>query len=235
MRRFRTTRAGSLAHLVLYPPLAAATDSAGGLVAARALSLIVMLATTATVYVIGNRLFGRLAGALGALVFAVCGLVVHYGAFATFGPLSLFLLVVATWAAIRIRDGSFAWLLACACMIAAANATKYATLAWDPVIIGIIILHGWDEDRRQAIGRAASVAGDRRRARSRADDVRWFNLCARDYRHHDLPVDSLGGTELGDQRAGTRVRPDRRPAAAGHRGRGGEHSHSQAADHDHPP
>ena len=143
---------------VLYPPLAAATDSAGGLVAARALSLIVMLATTATVYVIGSRIFGRLAGALGALVFAVCGLVVHYGAFATFGPLSLFLLVVATWAAIRIRDGRFAWLLACACTIAAANATKYATLAWDPVVIGIIILHGWDEDRRQAIGRAASVA-----------------------------------------------------------------------------
>ena len=144
---------------VLYPPLAAATDSAGGLVAARALSLIVMLATTAMVYMIGSRIFSQgCAGALGALVFAVCGLVVHYGAFATFGPPSLFLLVVATWAAIRIRDGRFAWLPACACMIAAANATKYATLAWDPVVIGIIILHGWDEARWQAIGRAASVA-----------------------------------------------------------------------------
>ena len=44
---------------VLYPPLAAATDSAGGLVAARALSLIVMLATTAMVYMIGSRIFSR--------------------------------------------------------------------------------------------------------------------------------------------------------------------------------
>jgi 4-amino-4-deoxy-L-arabinose transferase-like glycosyltransferase len=143
---------------VLYPPLAAAADSAGGLVAARALSLFFMLATTAMVYLIGSRIFRRLAGSLGALVFAVCGLVVHYGAFATFGPPSLFLLVAATWAAIRIRDGGFAWLPACAAMLAAANATKYATLAWDPVVIGIIVLHSWDEAAKQAIGRAASVA-----------------------------------------------------------------------------
>jgi hypothetical protein len=143
---------------VLYPPLAAAVDSAGGLAAARGLSLIFMLATTATVYLIGCRIFGRMAGALGALVFAVCGLVVHYGAFATFGPPALFLLVAATWAAFRIRDGSFSWLPACALLLAAANATKYATLAWDPVVIGIIARHGWDGARWQAMGRAASVA-----------------------------------------------------------------------------
>ncbi|MDR2988278.1 MAG: glycosyltransferase family 39 protein [Nocardiopsaceae bacterium] len=143
---------------VLYPPLAAAADSAGGLAAARVLSLILMLATTAIVYLIGSRLFSRLAGGLGALVFAMCGLVVHYGASATFGPPSLFLLAAATWAAIRIRDGTFAWLPACAIMLVAADATKYATLAWDPVVIGIIIMHGWDKDRRLAIGRAASVA-----------------------------------------------------------------------------
>lgn len=143
---------------VLYPPLAAAADSAGGLPAARALSLIVMLATTALVYLIGSRIFGRVAGTLGALVFAVCGLVVHYGAFATFGPPSLFLLVVATWAALRIRDGGFAWLPACALMLAAANATKYATLAWDPVVIAIIAVHGWHRASWQAIGQAASVA-----------------------------------------------------------------------------
>jgi hypothetical protein len=143
---------------VLYPPLAAAADSAGGLAAARGLSLILMLATTALVYLIGCRIFGRMAGALGALVFAVCGLVVHYGAFATFGPPALFLLVAATWAAFRIRDGGFAWLPACALMLTAANATKYATLAWDPVVIGIIVVHGWDRASWQAIGRAASVA-----------------------------------------------------------------------------
>ena len=143
---------------VLYPPLAAAADSVGGLAAARTLSLLFMLATTAMVYMIGGRVFNRLAGALGALLFAVCGLVVHYGAFATFGPPSLFLLVSATWTAFRVRAGRFAWLPACAGLLAAANATKYATLAWDPVVIAIIVLHGWDKARKLAIGRAASVA-----------------------------------------------------------------------------
>lgn len=142
---------------VFYPPIAAAADSAGGLAAARAVSLVVMFATTALVYVIGRRLFGRLAGALAAAVFALCGLVVHYGAFATFGPFALFLLLLAAWAAIRIRDGGFAWLPACVLALVAANAAKYATLAWDPVVIGIIVLHGWDKGRWQAIGRAASV------------------------------------------------------------------------------
>ena len=143
---------------VLYPPLAAAADSAGGLVAARALSLAFMLAATALVYLAGGRLSGRLAGSLAALVFAVSGLVVHYGAFATFGPPALFLLLLSAWTAIRIRDGGFGWMPACALALAAANAMKYATLAWDPVIAGIIILHGWHEGRWRAAGRAASVA-----------------------------------------------------------------------------
>jgi 4-amino-4-deoxy-L-arabinose transferase-like glycosyltransferase len=143
---------------VFYPPIGAAADSAGGLVAARAISLVAMFAATAFVYMIGHRLFGRKAGAFAAAVFALCGLVVHYGAFATFGPFALFLLTLAAWTAVRIRDSGFAWLPACVLAFAAANAAKYATLAWDPVIIGIIVLHGWHKDRWQAIGRAASVA-----------------------------------------------------------------------------
>lgn len=142
---------------IVYPPLAAAADSAGGLPAARALSLIFMLATTALVYLIGSRLFGRQSALCGALLFAVCGLVVHYGAFATFGPMALFLMVLATWAASRIRDGGAGWPAACAAALVAGSATKYATLAWDPVIIGIIVLHGWDKARWRALGQAASV------------------------------------------------------------------------------
>jgi 4-amino-4-deoxy-L-arabinose transferase-like glycosyltransferase len=143
---------------VLYPPLAAAADSAGGLAAARAISLVAMLGTTALVYLAGTRLFGRLAGFLAALLFAVCGLVVHYGAFATFGPPSLFLLALATWAAVSIRDGGAGWLPAAAVLLAAANATKYATLAWDPIVVGLVVLHGWDRGKVLALVNAASVA-----------------------------------------------------------------------------
>jgi len=142
---------------VLYPPLAAAADSAGGLIAARAVSLTVMFATTALVYVIGCRLFNPTIGALACALFAVCGLSVHYGAFATFGPLALFLLTLAAWAAVRIRNGGFGWLPTCVFALVAANTAKYATLAWDPVVVGIVILHGWDKGKWQAIGRAASV------------------------------------------------------------------------------
>ncbi len=141
----------------LYPPLAAAADSVGGLAAARTVSLAAMLATTVLVYLIGGQLFGRLAGLLAALLFAVCGLTVHYGAFATFGPPALFLLVLSAWAAVRIRAGGYGWLPACAALLVAANATKYATLAWDPVILGTVLLHGWVRDKWRAIGRTVSL------------------------------------------------------------------------------
>jgi Dolichyl-phosphate-mannose-protein mannosyltransferase len=143
---------------VIYPPLAAAADSAGGLVAARALSLVFMLASTALIFLTARRLFGgRLPGVLAALLFAVCGLVVHYGGFATFGPPAMFLLVVATWAATRIADGGAVWLPLCAVALVAADATKYAALAWDPVVIGIVVLHGWDKGRWRALSDAASA------------------------------------------------------------------------------
>lgn len=143
---------------VIYPPLAATADAAGGLAAARAVSLVAMLGATALVYVIDKQLFRRPAGIFAALLFGVSGLVVHYGAFATFGPLSLFFLLLSAWAAVRIRSGGFVWLPACALALALANATKYATLAWDPVIFGMILLHGWPRGAERAIGRSASVA-----------------------------------------------------------------------------
>jgi len=110
------------------------------------------------IYLTAGRLFdGRMPRVMAAMLFAVCGLVVHYGAFATFGPAAMFLLVVATWAATRIRDGGPCWIAACAVALAAADATKYAALAWDPVVIGMVLLHGWDRGRRRAAGDAASA------------------------------------------------------------------------------
>ena len=95
---------------------------------------------------------------LGALLFAVCGIAVHLGAAATFDPMALFLLVLALYAAVKMRDGGIRWLLICPIALAAANLTKYATTAWDPVIIGTIVLYGWSKGRTQAICLATSVA-----------------------------------------------------------------------------
>jgi 4-amino-4-deoxy-L-arabinose transferase-like glycosyltransferase len=142
---------------VLYPPIASAFDSIGGLIAARLVSLVFMLGATAMVYLIGDRLFGRICGVLGALLFAVCGIVVHLGAAATFDPMAMFLLVLALYAAVRMRDGGVGWLLICPIALAASNATKYPTLAWDPVIVGTVLFYGWSKGRFQAVILAASV------------------------------------------------------------------------------
>jgi len=142
---------------LLYPPVAAVFDSAGGLIAARLVSLIFMLGSTVLIYLIGDRLFGQIPGILAALLFAVCGIAVHLGAAATFDPLALFLLVLALYAAVRMRDGGIRWLLICPLVLAGANAAKYSTVAWDPVIVATIILYGWSKGRAQAIFLATSV------------------------------------------------------------------------------
>lgn len=142
---------------VLYPPLGAAADSLGGLAGARALSLVLMLGATGLVYGTTARLFGRTAGFLGAALYGLCGIVVHYGAFATFNALALFFLVLATWAAVHVRDGGYRWIAACVAALAIANIAKYATLAWDPVIICIVVLHGWETGRLTALWRGLLV------------------------------------------------------------------------------
>jgi len=142
---------------LLYPPLAAVIDSAGGLIAARLLSLVFMLGATALIYLIGDRLFGQIPGIFAALLFAVCGIAVHLGAAATFDPMALFLLVLALYAAVRMRDGGVRWLLLCPLALAGANAAKYSTIAWDPVIVAAIVLYGWSKGRAQAICLATSV------------------------------------------------------------------------------
>ena len=143
---------------VIWPPLAGAFDAVGGLMAARALSLLFMLGATALIYHMGDRMFGQMSGVLAALLFAVCGIIVHLGAAATFDPMALFLLVLALHAAVRMRDGGTGWLLLCPLAMAAANATKYATTAWDPLILGTIVLYGWSKGRMQSICLAVSVA-----------------------------------------------------------------------------
>jgi 4-amino-4-deoxy-L-arabinose transferase-like glycosyltransferase len=142
---------------LLYPPVAAAFESVGGLIAARLLSLIFMLGATVLIYLIGDRLFGQIPGILAALLFAVCGIAVHLGAAATFDPMALFLLVLALYAAVRMRDGGVRWLLICPLALAGANAAKYSTVAWDLVIVAAIVLYGWSKGRAQAICLATSV------------------------------------------------------------------------------
>ncbi|MGI9007434.1 MAG: glycosyltransferase family 39 protein [Streptosporangiaceae bacterium] len=127
---------------VVYPPVGALADSIGGLAGARALSLCFMLGATCLVWGTTARLFGRRAAFFAAALFAVIGPTLHLGAFATYDPMALFLLALAAWCACgaRTREDATGWMLACAAALALANATKYASMLYDPVVIVMAVL-----------------------------------------------------------------------------------------------
>src|SRR5580698_6462216 len=109
----------------IYPPIAALADSAGGLTAARILSLVFMLAATGLLWDTARRLFGARAAFFAAALFAVLGPVLHLGAFATYDALSVFFLGLAIWLVVRAgdRQNATAWMIAAGVALALANAT----------------------------------------------------------------------------------------------------------------
>jgi hypothetical protein len=126
---------------VIYPVLGAIADSYGGLALARVLSLAFMLASTALLYAVTARLFGRRAALGAATIFAVLGPVQVLGAFATFDAMSVFLLALCTWLVVRAQGRlSEPFLLAAGMVMALADAAKYASALWDPVIIALAAL-----------------------------------------------------------------------------------------------
>ena len=124
---------------VIYPPIAALAAGVGGLAAARLLSLAFMLGATILLWKTAAKLFGRSAAVCAAAAFAVLGPTVRLGAFATFDAMALFLLSASACCVVcaRHRDDSALLLVAGTALLALANATKYATLIFDPSIIAI--------------------------------------------------------------------------------------------------
>jgi Dolichyl-phosphate-mannose-protein mannosyltransferase len=136
---------------VLYPPLSAVADSVGGLAAARAVSLIAMLATTTLLYGLTRRLFNERVGLCAALLFSVSEATIFLGRLATFDAPALFLLAFATW--IVVRTAAFRWpaYLLAAPIASLAVATKYASVLFVPSIVLIAGLAAWPSSRRRAV------------------------------------------------------------------------------------
>jgi 4-amino-4-deoxy-L-arabinose transferase-like glycosyltransferase len=132
---FQTYLSGSP---VIYPIVGAIADGYGGLAAARGLALAFMLGATALLYLTAARLFGWRAGVAAAAVFVALGPVQALGAFATYDAMAIFLLALAAWLTVRAsgRAGELL-LVAAALAMALADATKYASALWDPVIISL--------------------------------------------------------------------------------------------------
>ena len=127
---------------VIYPPLAALADSAGGLAAARILSLVFMLSATALLWATARQLFGRRAAFFAAALFAVLGPTLHLGSFATYDAMSLFLIALASWLVVRAGDRPDAtgWMIAAGAALALANATSYPSALFDPVVLVLALL-----------------------------------------------------------------------------------------------
>lgn len=160
---YQTFLSGSPA---LYPPIGAIANAIGGLAAARILSLLFMLGTSSLLYATAGRLFGKPAAVLGTATFTALGVTQFVSAFATYDSMALFLVAFTTYSTIGRRDDGS---LTSACLsgvvapfvLALANATKYATALWDPIIIGLAICapvlagHTWRYGARRAAQFAA--------------------------------------------------------------------------------
>jgi Dolichyl-phosphate-mannose-protein mannosyltransferase len=146
---------------VIYPVIGALADSVGGLAAARALSGCFMLIATALLWSTTARLYGKRAALPAAGLWAVLGPTLHVGAFATYDAMTLMLLALAMWCAVRAAasDASAYWVVAAAGAATLANATKYASALWDPVVVAVAVFSVWPvHGRKVAIRHGAVIA-----------------------------------------------------------------------------
>ena len=132
---------------VLYPPLGALADSIGGLAAARLLSLCFMLGVTSLLWATSTRLYGQRTGLLAAALFATLAGTQFLGAFATFDALALLLLALAVWLGVRAvrsqQHTQTTLLIMAGVVLAAADAVKYATALFTPVVLVVVALAVW--------------------------------------------------------------------------------------------
>ena len=144
---------------VVYPPLDALAYHFGGLTGARLLSLGCMLIATCLLWGTARRLFGARAAFFAAGLWAVLGPTQYLGAYATYDAFSLMLVAAASWAVVHAGDqGDEArWLVAASVALALANAAKYASAIFDPVVLALaaaVVLssHGLKAAARRAAG-----------------------------------------------------------------------------------
>jgi 4-amino-4-deoxy-L-arabinose transferase-like glycosyltransferase len=146
---------------VVYPPLGALADSIGGLAGARVLSLSFMLGVTALLWATASRLFGSRAAYFAAAPFAVLGPTLHLGSFATYDAMALFFVALSAWCATggRERRDATGWMAAAAVALLIANAAKYATVLFDPVVLGMALLSAYPRPGgRLAVARTVQLA-----------------------------------------------------------------------------
>ena len=143
---------------LLYPVLAAAANSVGGLAAARAVSLLAMLVTTAALYAMTRRLFNERVGLCAAVLFCVAQGTALAGHLATNDAVSLCLLALASWIVVRTAPWHWRAYLLAAPVAALAAGTDYWALLYLPTLALLAGLAADPYLGRTAITRAAVLA-----------------------------------------------------------------------------
>lgn len=140
----------------LYPVYAALLDHFGGLEAVRFGSLPFTLLGICCVYGIGQRLFSRAAGLLGAAALALCGPVIFLSHFATYDAAIIGLVALAAWLAVRsAQDDGLLWAPMIAAILVLAGFTKYAAFAYVPMVFALAVVVGWRRFRWRVVRRAS--------------------------------------------------------------------------------
>jgi 4-amino-4-deoxy-L-arabinose transferase-like glycosyltransferase len=133
---------------VIYPVLAAMVDHVGGLVLVRLMSGVFILGATWLLYATTQWIFGYWPGVTAAGLFASLGITQFLSAYATYDAMALMLMAAAAYCAARAAtDHRDRWLLLIPLILLVANATKYASALFDPVVILLAALmireRGW--------------------------------------------------------------------------------------------
>jgi 4-amino-4-deoxy-L-arabinose transferase-like glycosyltransferase len=127
---------------VIYPPIGAIAGRLGGLAAARLLSLVFMLGVTSFAWRSQPAARGPARRLLRRRAVAALAPTLHLGSFATYDAPALLLLAMATWCAAGARSGRHAIrpMTTAGILLALANATKYATVLYDPAVLALSAL-----------------------------------------------------------------------------------------------
>lgn len=142
----------------LYPVIGALADSLGALAGARTLALVFTCAAIYCVHRLGATLYGTTAGLIGAGAFAVAGSVIFLSAFATFdAPVMALIAACAWWAAASAKREGLLWAVGIGAAMAIAVLTKYAAIAYLPVVCGIAVSVGWQRYGVLIVKRAVLV------------------------------------------------------------------------------
>jgi 4-amino-4-deoxy-L-arabinose transferase-like glycosyltransferase len=141
---------------VIYPVLAAMVDHVGGLVLVRLTSGLFILAATCLLYAVTRRIFGYWPAVSAAGLFASLSITQFLSAYATYDAMALMLMSAAVFCGVKAAvDRGTCWLLLIPIVLLLANATKYASVLFDPVVIALAALMVRERGWRRVLHRAA--------------------------------------------------------------------------------